>query len=53
MDSLAAESAERDPSLFQPLLRGGAGVGGIYDLSRRLRAWASGRRFDPSHEQRD
>ncbi len=53
MDSLATESAERDPSLFQPLLRGGAGVGGIYDLSRRLRAWASGRRFDPSHEQRD
>ena len=51
MDALAAESVERAPALFQPLLRGRTGVGGIYDLWRRLRAWTTGQRFDPSHER--
>ena len=50
MDALAAESAERTPALFHPLVRGGSGVGGIYDLWRRARAWVAGRRFDASHE---
>ena len=50
MDALAAESARRDPTLFQRLQSGRTGVGGIYDAWRRLRAWASGHRFDPSHE---
>jgi 1-acyl-sn-glycerol-3-phosphate acyltransferase len=50
MDALAAESAERNPALFHALVRGGAGVGGIYDVWRRLRAWSAGQRFDPSHE---
>lgn len=50
MDALTAEAATRNPALFQPLIRGGAGVGGIYDLYRRARALAAGRRFDPSHE---
>ncbi len=49
MDALAAESATRNPALFRPLVRGGAGVGGIYDSWRWLRATAGGRRFDPSH----
>ena len=53
MDTLAAESIQREPSLFRTLLRGGAGVGGIYDLYRRSRALAAGRRFDPRHEQRE
>ena len=53
MDALGAESTQRDPRLFQPLLRGVVGVGGIYDLWRRSRALASGRRFDPRHEQRE
>ena len=53
MDALAAESASRDPSLFVPLLRGGAGVGGIYDAQRRLRALLAGRRFDPTHGGRE
>jgi 1-acyl-sn-glycerol-3-phosphate acyltransferase len=52
MDQLAAESADRDPSLFRSLQRGKAGPGGIYDLIRRISAWAHGRRFDPRHEQR-
>jgi 1-acyl-sn-glycerol-3-phosphate acyltransferase len=50
MDALAAESAARNPALFRTLVRGGAGIGGVYDVWRRLRAWAAGHRFDPSHE---
>jgi len=53
MDALAAESMQREPSLFRTLVHGGAGVGGIYDLYRRSRALAAGRRFDPRHEQRE
>jgi 1-acyl-sn-glycerol-3-phosphate acyltransferase len=49
MDDLAQDSMRRDPALFQPLLSGGAGVGGIYDVWRRLSAWASGKRFDAAH----
>lgn len=50
MDVLAAESMTRNPGLFVPLVRSGSGVGGIYDLWRRLAALVGGRRFDPSHE---
>ncbi len=50
MDALAAESITRDPALFQPLVRGRAGIGGVYDGWRRLNAWAAGHGFDPSHE---
>ena len=53
MDGLAAEAVQRDPRRFQTLLRGGGGVGGIYDLYRRSRAFAAGRRFDPRHESRE
>ena len=53
MDALAAESATRTPGLFVPLLRGGAGVGGIYDAQRRVRALLAGRRFDPTHGGRE
>lgn len=53
MDALAAESAMRNPGLFVPLLRGGAGVGGIYDAQRRARALLHGRRFDPTHGGRE
>jgi 1-acyl-sn-glycerol-3-phosphate acyltransferase len=50
MDDLAAESVTRNAALFTPLIQGFAGVGGIYDIWRRMRAMAAGRRFDPSHE---
>ena len=53
MDALAVESGQRDPTLFDRLLGGRAGVGGIYDLWRRIRTWAGFRRFDPSHEGRE
>ena len=50
MDALAQDSLTRNPALFLSILERGGGVGGIYDLWRRGRAWAAGRRFDPSHE---
>ncbi|MBC7800083.1 MAG: lysophospholipid acyltransferase family protein [Gemmatimonadaceae bacterium] len=53
MDGLAAESIARTPAHFETLVRGGAGVGGVYDLYRRGRALIGGRRFDPRHEQRE
>ena len=51
MDGLAQESITRNPMLFTRLFNGRAGVGGVYDLSRRVRAAAGGRAFDPHHEQ--
>ncbi len=50
MDALAEESIARDPTLFQALLRGTSGVGGIYDAYRRASAVLRGRAFDASHE---
>ena len=52
MDLLSGESMQRDPRLFRPLQRGVVGVGGIYDLYRRIRAWGGGRPFDPRHDAR-
>ena len=49
MNSLAGLSMDRSAGAFVPLLEGRAGVGGIYDLWRRGRAWARGQRFDPAH----
>lgn len=49
MDTLAADVIARDPARFEEILSGSAGVGGVYDLSRRLRAWSRGRGFDPEH----
>jgi 1-acyl-sn-glycerol-3-phosphate acyltransferase len=48
-DELAAEALLRDPALFDVLVSGRAGVGGAYDLWRRLRAWLRGERFRGEH----
>ena len=50
MDALAVESTARDPALFRSLLRGGAGLGGMYDWYRRLRGLAQGHWYDTRHE---
>jgi hypothetical protein len=50
-DALAREAVERDPARFDALIEGKAGVGGVYDLWRRLAAALRGRRFRPEHEQ--
>jgi hypothetical protein len=49
LDALSAEAVSRDPGRFAELLAGRSGVGGVYDGWRRVKAWARGRKFDPSH----
>lgn len=49
MDDLAVAAQNRDPGSFVPLLQGRAGVGGVYDLWRRVRAWSRGEVFEPAH----
>jgi 1-acyl-sn-glycerol-3-phosphate acyltransferase len=49
MDALAADAQARNPARFTRLMRGSTGVGGIYDLWRRLRALLAGRRFVAAH----
>lgn len=49
MDSLAEESRLRQAESFLHLLRGRAGVGGVYDVWRRLRAFLRRQPFDPKH----
>ena len=48
-DALAAEAVRRDPELFDVVVSGRAGVGGVYDGWRRLKAWLRGRRFRADH----
>ncbi|UFN49930.1 lysophospholipid acyltransferase family protein [Roseomonas sp. OT10] len=52
MDRLAAEAITHDPARFTVLVQGQEGMGGVYDLWRRLRAALRGRRFDARHEAR-
>lgn len=49
LDALNADAISRDPARLETILGGAAGVGGFYDLWRRLRSWARGRKFDASH----
>jgi hypothetical protein len=51
MDALVTESSARNPALFTPLVRGAAGVGGMYDLWRRGRGLVQGRRVRLAHEE--
>jgi len=49
-DRLAEEARLRDPAAFTTILGGTAGVGGVYDLWRRLRARIHGKSFIPEHQ---
>lgn len=49
MDALAGDVQGRDADRFDMVLGGATGVGGVYDVWRRGRAWASGRAFRPAH----
>lgn len=51
MDELAAASLSRDPKLFETVIGGTVGVGGVYDLWRRLKAAARLRSFRPGHRE--
>lgn len=48
-DALAREALARDAGRFDTLLGGSAGVGGVYDLWRGLKARLRGERFVRSH----
>lgn len=48
-DALADEAKLRDPTRFDTLIGGKAGVGGIYDLWRRFKARLRGERFQRAH----
>lgn len=48
-DALAVEALARDPAAFETLVNGNAGVGGLYDQWRRLRAWRAGEPFQAAH----
>jgi hypothetical protein len=49
LDGLNTEAMSRDPAKFTAVVSGKTGVGGAYDMWRRVKAWARGERFDPSH----
>jgi phytoene desaturase len=48
-DALALEARRRDPTAFETLVVGKAGVGGVYDCWRWLRALLRGEPFRPEH----
>ncbi|MGL6072766.1 MAG: lysophospholipid acyltransferase family protein [Fimbriiglobus sp.] len=50
LDQLNRETMSRDPGQFTLLTGGKTGVGGLYDLWRRVTFWARGKKFNPSHE---
>ena len=52
MAALREASCRREPQAFTTLLSGRRGSGGIYGLTRRLKAWVTGRRFQADHTQR-
>jgi len=50
LDRLAEEARLREPSRFRVAVRGGSGVGWVYDHWRALRARLAGRSFHPGHD---
>lgn len=48
-DALAAQAQTRSSDAFDNLLEGRAGIGGVYDVWRRGRAWLRGQRFHAAH----
>jgi 1-acyl-sn-glycerol-3-phosphate acyltransferase len=52
-DALAQQAIRRDPREFETLLRGSAGVGGVYDFWRWLVARLRGETFSPEHGEGD
>jgi 1-acyl-sn-glycerol-3-phosphate acyltransferase len=52
-EALAILARRRDPAEFETLIGGTTGVGGVYDLWRRLRARLRGERFSARHGRGD
>lgn len=53
LECLEAEALAREGSRFEVLVGGSAGVGGVYDAWRRLKARFRGERFRAEHGQED
>ena len=49
-EMLARLAIARDPKAFQQVLGGRGGIGGLYDLWRRLQCWLRGQSFDARHQ---
>lgn len=52
LDRLRDDALGRDEGRFTALLDGRVGIGGLYDVGRRIAAWSHGRRFDAAHVPR-
>jgi 1-acyl-sn-glycerol-3-phosphate acyltransferase len=52
MDRLAADAIARDAARFRTVEQGQEGMGGIYQAWQRVKALATGQRFDPRHDPR-
>jgi hypothetical protein len=52
-EQLAEAACRRERQDFAVLLRGRAGIGGVYDLWRRLRARLGGQTFRQAHGEED
>ncbi len=48
-DRLAREVQRGDDAAFIPLQRSDSGIGGVYDLWRRMKSWSRGQRFVAEH----
>jgi len=48
-DALREDAVSRDPARFERLVSGEAGVGGVYDLWRRIQSGLRGRPFRAAH----
>ncbi len=53
LDALATEARCRDTARFEVLLCGSAGVGGVYDTWRRLKARFRGEKLRPEHDDEE
>lgn len=49
LDRLHEDAERRDPARFETILAGRAGVSAVYDLVRRVRSLATGRRYAAEH----
>ena len=47
--SLSKRAIARSSEPFDDLLRGNRGAGGVYDVFRRAKSWATGKRFRANH----
>ena len=50
-NELRTAAISRDTNAFIELAAGTVGIGGVYDITRRIRSALAGKRFNPAHEE--